>query len=271
MRARVVGIRDRLARGLYALAGAALGHLPFTAQRLEAYAALAVPLLGSPLVGEGAAFTAAHALAASLPGELGHAALAVASSLRLVTLCEHGGARLLGTPPKLRGVSSARIRGSFSSLVSLLGVPSPPGCEAEVELPERAPVVETVQALASATAGGRPLPTPAYTFLFPVLRAMLSWPQHTARHEQALAAVALHVAPGGALPRAALLALLYRVLDLMPAYRRAALVLLQLYQGTERCECLRRWRMSCRHSRSCCAQGQGAAAAGEPVRGPACG
>lgn len=99
--------------------------------------------------------------------------------------------------------------------------PCLPGCEAEEELPERAPVVETIRALASATAGGRPLPAPAYTFLFPVLRAVLSWPQHTALHEEALAAVALHVAPGGALPRAALLTLLYRVLDLMPAYRRA--------------------------------------------------
>ena len=116
-------------------------------------------------------------------------------------------------------------RASFSWL-SLLG--APPGYEAEVELPERVPVVETVQALASATAGGRALPTPTYTFLFPVLRAVLSWPQHTALHEEALAAVALHVAPGGALPRAALLALLYRVLDLMPAYRRAARVLFRL-------------------------------------------
>ncbi len=92
VRARVVGVRDRLARGLRALAGAALGNLAFTAQHLEAYAALVTPLLGSPLVGEGAAFTAAHALAGSLPGALGHQALSVACSLRLVELCQTGGA-----------------------------------------------------------------------------------------------------------------------------------------------------------------------------------
>lgn len=118
------------------------------------------------------------------------------------------------------------------SLVSLLLTLSPPGYEAEEELPERAPVVETIRALACATAGGRPLPAPAYTFLFPVLRAVLSWPQHTALHEEALAAVALHVAPGGALPRAALLDLLYRVLDMMPAYRRAARAMHQV------CHCI---------------------------------
>ncbi|KAK9840722.1 hypothetical protein WJX81_000165 [Elliptochloris bilobata] len=196
VRARVAGIRDRLARGLQALAGAAMGNLPFTAQRLEAYAALVTPLLSSPLVGEGAAFTAAHALAASLPGELGRRALAVACSLRLVELCESG------------------------------------GYEAHVELPERQPVVDTIRALASATAGGQPLPTPAYTFLFPVLRAVLSWPQHTTLHEQALAAVSLHVAPGAALPRAASLALLYHVLDLMPAYRvKVQPLLLSLCEG----------------------------------------
>lgn len=91
VRARVAGIRGRLARGLHALAGAAAGNLAFTGQHLEAYAALLMPLLGSPLVGEGAAFTAAHALAASLPGALGHQALSVACSHRLVELCQTGG------------------------------------------------------------------------------------------------------------------------------------------------------------------------------------
>ena len=195
--------------------------------------ALVMPLLGSPLVGESAAFTAAHALAASLPGELGRAALAVACSLRLVELYKHDGARLLRRAQESSSVSRFRMSETCYSLVSSLGAHLPPGYEAEEELPERAPVVETVRALASATAGGRPLPAPAYTFLFPVLRAVLSWPQHTALHEEALAAVALHVAPGGALPRAALLDLLYRVLDLMPAYRRAARAMHQLCHCTE--------------------------------------
>jgi len=89
-------------------------------------------------------------------------------------------------------------------------------------MPERRAVVDTVRALTAATAGGRPLPGPAYAFVFPVLRAVLSWPAHTPLHEEALAVLALHVAPGDPLPRAAMLALLFHVLELMPAYRRAA-------------------------------------------------
>jgi len=103
VRARVVGVRDGLARGLRALAGAAVGNLAFTAQRLEAYAALVVPLLSSPLVGEGAAFAAAHALAASLPGALGRDALAVACSLRLVELGQGEGAARRGAVCLQRG------------------------------------------------------------------------------------------------------------------------------------------------------------------------
>ncbi len=99
----MVGVRDRLARGLRALAGAALGNLAFTAQRLEAYAGLVVPLLSSPLVGEGAAFAAAHALAASLPGALGRDALAVACSLRLVELGQGEGAARRGAVCLQRG------------------------------------------------------------------------------------------------------------------------------------------------------------------------
>ena len=87
--------------------------------------ALVMPLLGSPLVGESAAFTAAHALAASLPGELGRAALAVACSLRLVELYEHEGARLLRRAQELSSVNRFRMSEACYSLESLLGAPSP--------------------------------------------------------------------------------------------------------------------------------------------------
>lgn len=49
-----------------------------------------LPLLGSPLVGEGAAFEAVRALAGCLPGPLGRAGLSVARALRLVELYSRG-------------------------------------------------------------------------------------------------------------------------------------------------------------------------------------
>lgn len=136
---------------------------------------------------------------------------------------------------------------------------------------ERRAVVDTVHALTSATAGGRPLPGPAYAFVFPVLCAVLSWPVHTPLHEEALAVLALHVAPGDPLPRAAMLALLFHVLELMPAYRRAAPAGPRR-RGATPCMRLRvgaaRLVTQPHHAELALAQGQGAAAARRPVRGP---
>ncbi len=83
----------------------------------------------------------------------------------------------------------------------------------------RDPLVESIMALSSATAAGSALPTPTYMMLFPILAAVLKWPQRTPLHEDALAAVALHVSPGGSLPRRATLALLYNVLEILPSFR----------------------------------------------------
>ncbi len=83
-------MQRRLERGLDALAGAALGNKKFTADHLEDFLGLVLPLLGSPLVGEGAAFEAVHALAQCLPGDLGKHGLAVARALRLEELDKHG-------------------------------------------------------------------------------------------------------------------------------------------------------------------------------------
>ena len=89
----------------------------------------------------------------------------------------------------------------------------------EVDLVKREPLVESIMAMSSATAAGSALPTPAYSMLFPILAAVLSWPQRTPLHEDALAAVALHVLPGHTLPRRATLALLYNVLETLPSFR----------------------------------------------------
>ena len=90
VREEVVAVQRRLERGLDALAGAALGNTKFTADHLEDFLGLVLPLLGSPLVGEGAAFEAVHALAQCLPGNLGKHGLAIARALRLVELDKHG-------------------------------------------------------------------------------------------------------------------------------------------------------------------------------------
>lgn len=90
VREEVVTVQQRLERGLDALAGAARGNRGFTADHLEDFLGLVLPLLGSPLVGEGAAFEAVHALAQCLPGALGSHGLAVARALRLVELDKDG-------------------------------------------------------------------------------------------------------------------------------------------------------------------------------------
>lgn len=89
----------------------------------------------------------------------------------------------------------------------------------EADLVKREPLAESIAALSKTTAAGSALPTPAYVMLFPILAAVLSWPQRTPLHEEALAAVALHVSPGGPLPRRATLALLYNVLETLPSFR----------------------------------------------------
>lgn len=86
MRARVVEIRDKLARGLEALAGAARGNPVFTLDHLQELSGLVMPLMASPLVGEGAAFEAARALATCLPDPLDRQSLAVACALHAVAM-----------------------------------------------------------------------------------------------------------------------------------------------------------------------------------------
>jgi hypothetical protein len=86
VRASVVEIRDKLARGLQALAGATRGNPVFTLDHLQELAGLVMPLMASPLVGEGAAFEAAQTLATCLPDPLDRQSLAVACALRAVSL-----------------------------------------------------------------------------------------------------------------------------------------------------------------------------------------
>lgn len=90
MREEVVRLQQRLAHGLDALAGAALGDRGYSAEHLEEMLGLVMPLLGSPLVGEGSAFEAVWALAQCLPGAIGQHGLAVARSLRIVELSKYG-------------------------------------------------------------------------------------------------------------------------------------------------------------------------------------
>lgn len=76
-----------------------------------------------------------------------------------------------------------------------------------------------MRALSAATTEGDPLPGHTYAFVFPIIRAVLSSPQHTPLHDEAMAVVALHCAPGGPLPRRESLQLLYHVLGVNASYR----------------------------------------------------
>lgn len=87
-------IKDRLDRGLTALASAVSGNQSFAAQQLDGLKPLVLPLLGSPLVGEGSAYDAAYALARCLPTALHDAAYAVATSLQLVIQSQQEGLAL---------------------------------------------------------------------------------------------------------------------------------------------------------------------------------
>ena len=85
---------------------------------------------------------------------------------------------------------------------------------------DKQPVIESIAAIREATAAdGKALPSSAYIMVFPIISAVLSWPVPSPLHEPALSALALHVSPSVCLPRTAMLALLYQVLETMPAYR----------------------------------------------------
>lgn len=88
VRARVGAIRDTLSRGLAALGAAAAGAPAWAARSLDELSPLALPLLTSPLVGDGPAAAAARALAGCLPGALGRHASDVAAALRVVAVTE---------------------------------------------------------------------------------------------------------------------------------------------------------------------------------------
>lgn len=77
-----------------ALASTVAGNPAYAAQQLDDLKPLVLPLLASPIVGEGSAYDAAYALARCLPGALHDAAFAVASALQMVMQ-----SRLEGKPP----------------------------------------------------------------------------------------------------------------------------------------------------------------------------
>ena len=83
-RADVQAVKDRLDTGLTALASAVLGNPGYAAKQLDDLKSLVLPLLASPIVGEGSAYDAVYALARCLPGSLHDAAFAVASALQMV-------------------------------------------------------------------------------------------------------------------------------------------------------------------------------------------
>ena len=109
-------IQQQLERGLAALAGAAPGNRAFTAQHLADFLDLVLPLLGSPLVGESAAFEAVRSLAECLPGVLGQHGLSVARALRLVELDLRGTSWKYSPPLRPLTQEKLMCAGCFKSL-----------------------------------------------------------------------------------------------------------------------------------------------------------
>ena len=93
IRAKVAGVKRTLELGLAVLAAMAIGSPGFVHERLDQLTQHVNPLLASPLVGEGAAFQAALALARCLPPPaLVAAAVPIAAALRLVQMSDATGA-----------------------------------------------------------------------------------------------------------------------------------------------------------------------------------
>lgn len=86
VRDHVSTIKLQLDRGLALLAAIARGNDAFTADHLGDLASLAMPLLGSELVGEGSAWEAIATVATALPAPLSASASTVAIALRMVEL-----------------------------------------------------------------------------------------------------------------------------------------------------------------------------------------
>lgn len=108
-----------------------------------------------------------------------------------------------------------------ATLIALLTFPVffAGGSQDLAPIPEHPAIAAAVKAMTSATAGRKPLPLPAFNLCFPILQAVLGWPEISPLHDSALAILGLHVKPGLAVPREAMLTLLYLVLGTIPAYR----------------------------------------------------
>lgn len=90
-------------------------------------------------------------------------------------------------------------------------------------------LLQVTKALAQVTVPTKTsLPAATYTFLFPVLQALLSPHSITPLHDAALSVVSLHVQPGQDVPRADTLHLMYHLLSVIPTYRERVLPLLQV-------------------------------------------
>ncbi|KXZ48792.1 hypothetical protein GPECTOR_25g376 [Gonium pectorale] len=190
-RARIRALKARLELGLRCL-GCCVETAPAAASlHLEEYQELCLPLMSSWLVGE-AAFDSVRALSTCLPGRLGASATTLTSCLRLVSQAQTG-----------RGLSYRDVA-------------------------SRPAVASVVHALAAVTAAvGQQLPPSSYSYVFPVLQAVLLSPVHTLLHDKCVAVLALHVAPGLDIPRRASLQLLYHLLGIIPAYRDRIVPLLR--------------------------------------------
>ncbi|MEW5308073.1 MAG: hypothetical protein WDW38_000060 [Sanguina aurantia] len=243
-RSKVRSIRATLELGLAALSAVVAGNPTFAAQHLEDFEALAMPLMSSGLVGA-PAFNAIRSLSTCLPGRLGLHSMFVAASLRLVVLAQRGA----------RGNSYGDIAGkaavadvvhALTQVRALVGLLSCLPLRAQCNTPDtpsipsiNTPALQRSRSLLRkldpdsatrpmlrlrmvVTVPKRRLPSSSYCFVFPVLEAVLSSPQHTPLHEEALSVVSLHCsAAGGDIPRAASLGLLYHLLGVIPAYRSA--------------------------------------------------
>ena len=181
LRARVAAIRTQLEDALSGLTALAQGNAERSHEHLAQLSAPVMPLLASPLVGSGRAFTTARAMA---------------------SVCQWAPAGRLSGETLASALRLCMLHATGHAVLDIGDTPS---------------VVRVVNHMCAACdALGGALPAPTYAFSFPVLECVLQLPRATGLHSGCCTVLARNVQPerGMQLPYGPTLRLLYRMIEL---------------------------------------------------------
>ncbi|CAM8897213.1 unnamed protein product [Rhodiola kirilowii] len=190
VREYVMAIKKSLSLMLTSLGEMAIANPIFTHSQLPALVKFVDPLLRSPIVSDVAYETLVKLCKCTAP-PLPNWALDIATALRLIATAEDYAIWDL-IPPVSGGESNERpVLGLFERIVNGLSLSCKYG----------------------------PLPVDSFTFVFPIMERILLSSKKTGLHDKVLQIIYLHMDPILPLPRLRMLAVLYHVLGVVPAYQ----------------------------------------------------